>query len=210
MTHLIKMLIVDDHPIVLEGTKNLFKENEDILVDTESDATSVIQRIKNKPYDIYLIDINMPLENGINLARNLKAIQTDASIILYTGDDITDYYPLILERKIEGILAKTASKEQILRTVRAIANGEIVLPKNFLDFLDNRFKLQDAKLDIHLNEKEKKILRLIAQGHTNRAIAIELNIPQRTTERYLTQLFTLLNVDSRTEAVDLAEKMNLL
>ncbi|MFJ5767403.1 MULTISPECIES: response regulator [unclassified Lysinibacillus] len=204
------MLIVDDHPIVLEGTKNLFKENEDILVDTESDATSVIPKIKDKPYDIYLIDINMPLENGIHLARNIKAIQIDASIILYTGDDITDYYPLILEKKIEGILAKTASKEQILRTVRAIANGEIVLPKNFLDFLDNRFKLQDAKLDIHLNEKEKKILRLIAEGHTNKAIAIELNIPQRTTERYLTQLFSLLNVDSRTEAVNLAERMNLL
>lgn len=201
---------MDDHPIVLEGTKNLFKENEDILVDTESDATSVIPKIKDKPYDIYLIDINMPLENGIHLARNIKAIQIDASIILYTGDDITDYYPLILEKKIEGILAKTASKEQILRTVRAIANGEIVLPINFLDFLDNRFKLQDAKLDIHLNEKEKKILRLIAEGHTNKAIAIELNIPQRTTERYLTQLFSLLNVDSRTEAVNLAERMNLL
>ncbi|MED3800571.1 response regulator transcription factor [Lysinibacillus xylanilyticus] len=204
------MLIVDDHPIVLEGTKNLFQENIDILVDTESDATHVIRRIKNKPYDIYLIDINMPLENGINLARNIKAIQSNASIILYTGDDITDYYPLILERKIEGILAKTASKEQILRTVRAIANGEIVLPQNFLDFLDNKFKLQGAKLDIHLNEKEKKILRLIAEGHTNKAIAIELNIPQRTTERYLTQLFSLLNVDSRTEAVNLAERMNLL
>lgn len=201
---------MDDHPIVLEGTKNLFKDNDDILVDTESDATSVIPKIKDKPYDIYLIDINMPLENGIHLARNIKAMQIDASIILYTGDDITDYYPLILERKIEGILAKTASKEQILRTVRAIANGEIVLPKNFLDFLDNRFKIQDAKLDIHLNEKEKKILRLIAEGHTNKAIAIELNIPQRTTERYLTQLFSLLNVDSRTEAVNLAERMNLL
>ncbi|MEB2300055.1 response regulator transcription factor [Lysinibacillus xylanilyticus] len=204
------MLIVDDHPIVLEGTKNLFQENEDIIVDTESDATHVIQRLKDKPYDIYLIDINMPLENGINLARNIKAIQSNASIILYTGDDITDYYPLILERKIEGILAKTASKEQILRTVRAIVNGEIVLPQNFLDFLDNKFKLQDAKLDIHLNEKEKRILRLIAEGHTNKAIAIELNIPQRTTERYLTQLFSLLNVDSRTDAVNLAERMNLL
>ncbi|MET4561317.1 two-component system competent response regulator ComA [Lysinibacillus parviboronicapiens] len=207
---MITMLIVDDHPIVLEGTKNLFKEDDDIVVDTESDATCVLQRIKVMPYHIYLIDINMPLENGITLARNIKAIQSNASIILYTGDDITDYYSLILERKIEGILAKTASKDQILRTVRAIGNGEIVLPINFLDFLDNRFKLQDAKLDIHLNEKEKKILRLIAEGHTNRAIAIELNIPQRTTERYLTQLFTLLNVDSRTEAVDLAERMNLL
>ncbi|KUF31087.1 regulator [Lysinibacillus sp. F5] len=206
---MITMLIVDDHPIVLEGTKNLFQENDDIIIDTESDATCVIQRIKNKPYDIYLIDINMPLENGINLARNIKAFQSNAAVILYTGDDITDYYPLILERKIEGILAKTASKEQILRTVRAIANGEIVLPKNFLDFLDDKFKLQDAK-DIHLNEKEKKILRLIAEGHTNKAIAIELNIPQRTAERYLTQLFSLLNVDSRTEAVNLAERMNLL
>lgn len=198
---MITMLIVDDHPIVLEGTKNLFHENEDIIIDTESDATCVIQRIKNKPYAIYLIDINMPLENGINLARNIKSIQSDASVILYTGDDITDYYPLIL--------AKTASKEQIIRTVRAIANGEFVLPKNFLDFLDDKFKLQSAK-DIHLNEKEKKILRLIAEGHTNKAIAIELNIPQRTTERYLTQLFSLLNVDSRTEAVNLAERMNLL
>ncbi|AJK86146.1 MULTISPECIES: response regulator transcription factor [Lysinibacillus] len=206
---MITMLIVDDHPIVLEGTKNLFHENEDIIIDTESDATCVIQRIKNKPYAIYLIDINMPLENGINLARHIKSIQSDASVILYTGDDITDYYPLILERKIEGILAKTASKEQIIRTVRAIANGEFVLPKNFLDFLDDKFKLQSAK-DIHLNEKEKKILRLIAEGHTNKAIAIELNIPQRTTERYLTQLFSLLNVDSRTEAVNLAERMNLL
>ncbi|CAM5290943.1 DNA-binding response regulator OS=Lysinibacillus sphaericus OX=1421 GN=LS41612_02315 PE=4 SV=1 [Lysinibacillus sphaericus] len=64
-------------------------------MDTESDATSVIPKIKNKPYDIYLIDINMPLENGIHLARNIKALQVDASIILYTGDDITDYYPLI-------------------------------------------------------------------------------------------------------------------
>ncbi|ODV54093.1 response regulator transcription factor [Lysinibacillus fusiformis] len=206
---MITMLIVDDHPIVLEGTKNLFHENEDIIIDTESDATCVIPRIKNKPYAIYLIDINMPLENGINLARHIKSIQSDASVILYTGDDITDYYPLILERKIEGILAKTASKEQIIRTVRAIANGEFVLPKNFLDFLDDKFKLQSAK-DIHLNEKEKKILRLIAEGHTNKAIAIELNIPQRTTERYLTQLFSLLNVDSRTEAVNLAERMNLL
>ncbi|KOY80417.1 response regulator transcription factor [Lysinibacillus macroides] len=207
---MITMLIVDDHPIVLEGTKNLFQENEDIIIDTESDATSVIQRIKTKPYDIYLIDINMPLENGINLARHIKSIQSNASVILYTGDDITDYYHLILERKIEGILAKTASKEQIIRTVRAIANGEIVLPQNFLDFLDDKFQLQNAKFDIHLNEKEKKILRLIAEGHTNKAIAIELNIPQRTTERYLTQLFSLLNVDSRTEAVNLAEKMNLL
>ena len=204
------MLIVDDHPIVLDGTKNLFRDIEDIVVDIEGDATNVLQKVEKSPYHIYLIDINMPLQNGIVLARNIKIQQPDAAIILYTGDDITDYYPLILERKIDGVLAKTASKEQILRTIRAIAQGEIVLPCNFFDFLDRKFKLREKRSNLDLNEKEKKILKLIAEGHTNRAIAVELNITQRTTERYLTQLFTLLNVDSRTEAANLAEKMDLL
>ncbi|WP_249664260.1 response regulator, partial [Lysinibacillus sp. D4B1_S16] len=86
---MITMLKNIDHPIVLERTNNLFHENEDIIIDTESEATCVIQRIKNKPYATYLIDINMPLENRINLARHIKSIQSDYSVILYTGDDIT-------------------------------------------------------------------------------------------------------------------------
>lgn len=210
MTHLITVLIVDDHPIVLEGTKNLFQEIDDMVVETESDATCVLQRVKENPFDIYLIDINMPLQNGIVLARNIKVLQSNAAIILYTGDDITDYYSLILDRKVEGILAKTASKEQIIRTIRAIIHGEIVLPNNFLDYLDSKFNSQESQKKLKLNAKEKHILNLIADGATNNAIAAKLNVTQRTVERYLTQLFTLLNVDSRTEAVKLAKAKHLL
>ena len=210
MAHLISVLIVDDHPIVLEGTKNLFQEIDDMIVDIESDATCVLQKAKKTPYDIYLIDINMPLQNGIVLARNIKVLQTNAAIILYTGDEITDYYPLILERKIEGILAKTASKEQIIRTIRSVIHGEIVLPTNFLDFLESKYNPQALQKKLKLNAKEKQILSLIAEGHTNHAIAVKLNVTQRTVERYLTQLFALLNVGSRTEAVTLAKEKQLL
>ena len=201
---------MDDHPIVLEGTKNLFQEIDDMVVDTESDATCVLQKVKNTPYDIYLIDINMPLQNGIVLARNIKVLQSNAAIILYTGDDIVDYYPLILERKIEGILAKTAPKEQIIRTIRSISHGELVLPINFLDFLESKCYPQELQKKLKLNAKEKQILGLIADGNTNNAIAVELNVTQRTVERYLTQLFTLLNVESRTEAVNFAKEKHLL
>lgn len=210
MTHLISVLIVDDHPIVLEGTKKLFQEIDDMVVDTESDATCVLQKVKKTPYDIYLIDINMPLQNGIVLARNIKILQSNAAIILYTGDEISDYYPLILERKIEGILAKTASKEQIIRTVRSVIHGEIVLSTNFLDFLESKYNPQALQNKLKLNAKEKQILCLIEDGHTNHAIAEKLNVTQRTVERYLTQLFTLLNVGSRTEAVNLAKEKQLL
>ncbi|WP_245622891.1 response regulator transcription factor [Lysinibacillus contaminans] len=204
------MLIVDDHPIVLEGTKNLFQEIADMVVDTESDATCVLQKVKKTPFDIYLIDINMPLQNGIVLARNIKVLQSNAAIILYTGDDIVDYYPLILERKIQGILAKTASKEQIIRTIRSISHGELVLPINFLDFLESKCYPQELQKKLKLNAKEKQILSLIADGDTNHAIAVKLNVTQRTVERYLTQLFTLLNVESRTEAVNFAKERHLL
>lgn len=207
---MISVLIVDDHPIVLEGTKKLFQEIDDMVVETEGDATCVLQRVKEAPYDIYLIDINMPLQNGIVLARNIKVLQSNAAIILYTGDDIADYYPLILERKIEGVLAKTASKEQIIRTIRAIIHGETVLPINFLDFLDSKFNIQESQEKLKLNAKEKQILNLIADGNTNNAIAAKLKVTQRTVERYLTQLFTLLNVESRTEAVKLAKAKRLL
>ncbi|KOS66976.1 regulator [Lysinibacillus contaminans] len=207
---MITMLIVDDHPIVLEGTKNLFQEIADMVVDTESDATCVLQKVKKTPFDIYLIDINMPLQNGIVLARNIKVLQSNAAIILYTGDDIVDYYPLILERKIQGILAKTASKEQIIRTIRSISHGELVLPINFLDFLESKCYPQELQKKLKLNAKEKQILSLIADGDTNHAIAVKLNVTQRTVERYLTQLFTLLNVESRTEAVNFAKERHLL
>ncbi|WP_341300861.1 response regulator transcription factor [Lysinibacillus sp. FSL H8-0500] len=204
---MIKILIVDDHPIVLEGTKMLFLEINDIEVDTENDVASVLEKVKTTFYDVYLIDIHMPVRNGIKLARDIKKVAQNAIIILYTGDDISDYYPLVLERKIEGILAKTASKEQIIRTIRSAMQREVLLTQNFLDFLKTYDRPENP---IELNAKEKLILNLISEGYTNFEIAKQLNVTQRTVERYLTQLFRILNVQSRNQAVDFAIENNLL
>ncbi|WP_342545353.1 response regulator transcription factor [Lysinibacillus sp. FSL K6-4013] len=204
---MIEILIVDDHPIVLEGSKMLFLDIDDIKVDTERDTTTALKKIKKNNYDVYLIDVHMPVINGIKLARDIKNIQKNAAIILYTGDDIIDYYPLVLERKIEGVISKTAPKDQVIRTIRSAARREILLNESFLDFLETYNKPKNI---IELNEKEKFILNLISEGFTNNAIAEKLNVTQRTVERYLTQLFTLLNVQSRNQAVDFAKEHHLL
>ncbi|MFY3790756.1 response regulator [Ureibacillus sp. MALMAid1270] len=209
MSNLTSLLIVDDHPIVLEGTKNLFQGIKDIDVEIETDFTKVLKRIATEPFDVYLIDINMPL-NGITLAQQIKSMQPTASIILYTGYNVSDYYPLLLEKKVEGILSKTASKEKIIRTIYSAINKEMILSLDFLDFLNNMFKLQTMKSNLQLTEKEKKILRLITEGYTNKALAVELKVTQRTVERYLSQIFALLNVESRADAVKFVEKHNLL
>lgn len=205
---MIKLCIIDDHPVVLEGTKNLFKNVEDIEVDTKSDLQSVVD--EEKMYDAYLIDINMPEENGILLSDRIRERQPHAIIILYTGDHIEDYFPLILERKIDGLLSKTATKEQILRTIRATVAGEVLLPSSFIEFVHEYFEGDKNDSSLQLNEREKKILRFVAKGYTNHAIALELQLTQRTIERNLSQIFHLLNVSSRTEAVLVAKEKNLI
>ncbi|RKJ42399.1 DNA-binding response regulator, partial [Butyricicoccus sp. 1XD8-22] len=134
---MIKILIVDDHPIVLEGTKKLFQDIEDILVDTSDDIYAIHQMLEEKqnPYDLYLIDINMPEQNGIVLCSKVRTTQPNSKIILYTGDNIEDYYSLILEKMVHGLLSKTSTKEQMIRAIRATIAGDLVLPSNFINYI---------------------------------------------------------------------------
>ncbi|BDH62479.1 DNA-binding response regulator [Lysinibacillus sp. PLM2] len=209
---MIKILIVDDHPIVLEGTKNLFQDIEDILVDTSDDIYAIHQMLEESqnPYDLYLIDINMPEQNGIVLCSKVRTTQPNAKIILYTGDNIEDYYSLILEKMVHGLLSKTSTKEQMIRAIRATIAGDLVLPANFINYIKDFYNANQIEETLKLNEREKQILHYISKGYTNSAIAIELQVTQRTIERNLSQIFNLLNVASRTEAVLAAKEKNLI
>lgn len=209
---MINILIVDDHPIVLEGTKNLFNDIEDIVVETNNDIHLINQMLQEKqnPYDVYLIDINMPEQNGVVLSANIRALQPSAYIILYTGDNIEDYFSLVLEKKVHGLLSKTATKEQIIRTIRATVAGELLLPSKFIDYIEEFYNTSNKQETFILNDREKQILEFVSKGYTNSAIAIELEVTQRTVERNLSQIFNLLNVASRTEAVVAAKEKNLI
>jgi two-component system competent response regulator ComA len=200
----IKLLIVDDHPVVLDGTMTLLQELENLHIETEQEPIAVEKRLENDSFHLFLIDINMKQVNGIQLAESIKQREPEALVILYTGYELADYYELILKRKIDGILSKTATKEQVIQTIHAVLRREILLPNDFLDFVQSQMhhSLQDRQQT--LSDKEKVILSLIAQGCTNKAIAVELSVTQRTVENYLSKLFVKLNVESRAEALKIA------
>jgi two-component system competent response regulator ComA len=203
--HVIRLLIVDDHPVVLDGTLSLLQELENFHIETEQDPAAVEKRLQEDSFHLYLVDINMKPVNGIQLAETIKHNQPDALVILYTGFELPDYYELILKRKVDGLLSKTATKEQVIQTIHAVLRREILLPNDFLDFVQTQLhhSLQDSKLT--LSDKERLILNLIAQGNTNKAIAVELSVTQRTVENYLSKLFVRLNVESRAEALMMAK-----
>lgn len=206
--YLISVLIVDDHPIVLEGSKMLFQGLNDIHIETEQNTAEVLNKIRNTYFDVFLIDVNMAVQDGLSLAADIKGAQEKALIILYTGDDIQSYYPFIIEKKVDGILSKTAPREKVIQTIRSIVHGDLVLPSDFIDYLKN--KMQHKHDNLQLTNKEKQLMTMLMEGYTNKVIADKLDVTQRTVERYLTQIFTLLDVSSRTQAIEFVKEKNLL
>lgn len=207
---MIRILIIDDHPIVLEGSKILFDDVTQIDVDTENDVQNVKKRILKKSYDIYLVDINMPKQNGIEVADDIQRIQPSAKIIFYTGDNIEDYYFLLAQKKYYGLLSKTSTKETIIQTIMNAMNGNILLPYSFLSYVHEQIEPTHIEQTLQLNKREEKILNYVIQGYTNNAIAAELNLTQRTIERNLSKIYHLLNVNSRTEAALKAKELHLV
>jgi len=200
------ILIIDDHPVVLDGTKTLLQDLANVQIETEQDSAAVLSRMDTDTFQLFLIDINMKPINGIQLSEMIKKKQADALIILYTGYELSDYYELLIEKKIDGLLSKLATKEQVIQTIQAAIRGEILLAADFLDFVQQRTNLPNVQQEVLLSDKEQEILQLVAQGCTNKAIASAIGVTQRTVENYLSKLFVKLNVESRAEAVIVAKE----
>lgn len=203
---MIEILIIDDHPVVLDGTKTLLQDLENVHIETEQESANVLARMESHPFQLYLIDINMKPLNGIQLAEMIKKQQPEALIILYTGYELSDYYELLVEKKVDGLLSKLATKEQVIQTIQATLRGEILLSADFLDFVQQHSNRSNAKQEVLLSHKEQEILQLVAQGYTNKAIASAIGVTQRTVENYLSKLFVRLHVESRAEAVIVAKE----
>lgn len=209
---MIDILIVDDHIAVLEGTKKLFYGVNDFSVDTSNDIYAIHQMLnENKAkYDAYLVDINMPEQNGIVLCSKIRSKQPSAKVILYTGDNIEDYYSLVLDQMVDGLISKTATKDQVINTIRETLKNGLVLPSNFIDYVKEYYRGDEMEETLKLNDREQQILHLVANGYSNSTIADKLQVSQRTIERNLSQIFNLLNVTTRSEAVVVAQQRHLI
>ncbi|TDQ36105.1 response regulator transcription factor [Aureibacillus halotolerans] len=212
-----RILIVDDHPAVGEGTKAMLQQEEEFDVDVMVDGRKVIEAIQTKQesYDLFLFDLYMPDMNGLELTKQIRRVLPDAVILIYTGFDISDHFNMVVEAGASGFLSKTASKSQLLRAIYCALDEETVIPLSLFRQLRKvnlgQLNAQDAEVeDLHINEKEQSILEQVHRGFTNREIALELHMSQRTVEHHLTKAFQKLSVRSRTEAMLKAKELGLL
>lgn len=213
---MIEVLIVDDHPSVSEGTKVLIDQEKDMNATVMTNSLEVIDHLQQATYQVYLIDLYMPDLNGLELMKLIRETDPESIILIYTGFDIDQHYNLLMEANVSGFLSKTATGEQIITAIRCALREEVVLPLSLIRQL-RRTEVPTSVLEeeiplvnIRLTEKEQAILREIENGYTNKIIARNLTMSQRTVEHHLTKIFSKLGVESRMEAVSKAKEHQLL
>lgn len=216
MKVMISVLIVDDHVAVGLGTKALIEQYNDITVDVLHESDKVIERLQSKTYDVYLIDLQMPNINGLELSKKILTIHPEASILIFTGYDVLSHYNLLIDNGVLGVLSKTYFEEQIIDAIRHAVKKEVVLPHQLIQQLrikesvSNINEQEQVENVVSLTEEEKEILIEVSKGKTNRELAEILHLSQRAVEYKLTDIFHKLKVTSRMTAVQRAKELKII
>ncbi|MEW9671601.1 response regulator [Ammoniphilus sp. 3BR4] len=213
---MIDILLVDDHLAVGQGTKMILEKEPDIKVTVLSSGEKALELLTTKVFDVMLFDLNMPVINGLELTRKVMAINSDTTVLIYTGYDIHPHFNYLMDAGVSGFISKSASKEELVTSIRCALNGQALIPIALLQQLrrmDTRITAtpgQNQAEEITINEKEQSILQEIARGKSNKEVAQTLFMSQRTVEYYLTRIFNKLNVKSRGEALVEAKRLRLI
>jgi DNA-binding NarL/FixJ family response regulator len=198
----IRVLVVDDHPIVRQGVRSLLSNyaNLEIVGEADNGLTALRYAADLMP-NVILLDIRMPGETGIDLVKRLRQTAPAAKVLMLTSFDDREYVTGALRAGAHGYVLKSISDETLVNAIRAVYFGERVLSPQVLDQMIQHFATGTSESTIvDLTEDERGIMRLLADGASNARIASDLYMSETTVKRKLQEVFEKLAVHSRAQA----------
>ena len=214
----IKVLIADDHRIVREGLMAILKTKENIEVVGEAqDGQEAIEKVRTLEPDVVLMDVSMPRMGGVEATRQIKREFPHIGIIALTMYDEQQYIFDLVRAGATGYLLKDTESSQIVEAIRAIYRGESLIHPSVASKILAEFSLLAQKKgkkpsweDHDLTEREVTVLRLVADGKTNKEIANNLNLSEKTVKNHVRNIFHKLQVYDRTQAAILGIRKGII
>ena len=201
----IRVLLVEDHPIVRQGLEQLLSTVADIeIVATAENGRQAVELSARHRPAVAVMDLEMPELDGIEATKKIRATQPDTRVVVLTSFSDQERILQALDAGAVGYLLKDAEPEELLSGIRAVARGESPLaPRAASALLSEREAQRPAR---QLSERQRTILALVAEGKQNKHIARELEISEKTVKAHLTAIYQAIGVTDRTQAALWAQR----
>ncbi len=211
---MISVLLVDDHPVVVEGIRRVLETSEDISVaGVANDASSALEQARLLRPDVILLDLRMPGASGVQATRRLREQDIRSAVIILTSYGDQAYVRQALEAGADGYLLKSTPPDQLISAIRSAVRGRRQLSPELLDAVLEDFKTlsrEQTRRDADLSDEDREILKLTAQGLTNREIGRELGRSEIAIKKRLQVIFAKLGAVDRAHAVAEAIRRGLI
>ncbi len=213
---IVRVLIVDDHPVVRDGISMMLSREKDFQVVGEAmNGLEAVAKAQELSPDVILMDLRMPEMDGVEAMRQITELRLGARFIVLTTFDTDEYIFHAIEAGAKSYLLKDSSREDLFNAVRAAYRGESLIQPSVASRALDRFA-QISKQTGHggpsdiLSERELEVLRLMATGAANKQIAASLSVSESTAKTHVANIFQKLGVNDRTGAVTLAVQRGII
>ena len=211
----IRIVLADDHTLLRDGIRSLLEDQPDMVVIGEAeDGRGVVQLTADLKPDVVLMDIAMPLLNGLEATRQIKRDRPQARVLVLTMHDNEEYVRQVLLAGASGYVLKRAAASELVAAIRAVHKGEAVLsPAITRLVLEDYLRSDGSKPEPSAGEltpREREILQLIAEGYTSREIAEMLSLSVKTVQAHRTSLMQKLDLHDRGDLIKYAIQKKII
>ena len=196
---MIKLMLVDDHRIMRIGLKSILRFSSDIRIVAEAESGQQALTLFGEMLpDVTLLDIRMPVMNGLETLKALLLKYPHAKIIMLTTSDMEEDIYASIQLGAKGYLLKDSAPKEIIGAIRNVFNGDLVVPENILKMIEFRSSQND------LSPRQLEVLQLLVKGFTNKDIGVALGISYTSVKTHLEAIYKRLDVANRQEACSTA------
>lgn len=211
-----RVLLADDHPLFRDGLATLLRARGMEVVGEASNGLDAVEKARALKPDLILMDVNMPQMNGLEATRIIKTEKPDTKIVILTVSDDDENLFEAIKSGAQGYLLKSLQSQSFFDLLNGVAQGEAPISRGLATKILGEFarhlqqdEVQAANKE-DLTDREKEVLRLVAEGSTNRDIASKLNVTENTVKYHLKNILEKLHLRNRAQAVAYAMQTGLL
>jgi two-component system response regulator DegU len=213
MNRPVNIMIADDHSMVREGIKQLLELDGDIIViDEASNGKQCIELLDENRTDVLLLDINMPLMNGLQVLQYIREKKIKVKVLILTIHNEVEYLMRAVEMGVDGYVLKDSDSAVLKKAIFCVNRGESFIQPELTPILKVKLEEKNNQLNDEdsLTKREIEVLKLLAEGLFNKEIAYMLAISEKTVKNHVSNIFKKINVSDRTQAAVYAIRNNLV